>query len=104
MGKYYGLIGFAETKETEPSVYEEVITERRYYGDISRNTRRLSSNDKINNDISIGNDLSIIADPYARYNFHKIIYAEFMGTKWKVESVNEQYPRLILSLGAMYNA
>ena len=103
MAKYYGKIGYAETVETNPGVWTEQITERSYYGDMIRNTRRLQSAEQVNDNINIANDLSIIADPYAINNFHAMRYAEFMGTKWKISNVEVQYPRLILTLGGLYN-
>ena len=103
MAKYYGKIGYAETVETAPGVWKEQITERNYFGDLTRITRRLQSSDKVNDAINISNELSIVADPYAMNNFHSMRYAEFMGTRWKVSTVEVQYPRLILSLGGLYN-
>lgn len=101
--KWYGSIGFAEVTETSPGVWTPQITERNYRGDLVRNTRRLQSTDQVNDDININNQISIVADPYANMNFHTIKYATFMGTKWKVSEVEVQYPRLILSLGGVYN-
>lgn len=101
--KWYGSIGFAELKETTPGVWAPQITEHNYRGDLVRNTRRLQSTDQVNDDININNQISIVADPYANMNFHTIKYATFMGTKWKVSDVEVQYPRLILSLGGVYN-
>lgn len=101
--KYYGKIGYNESVETTPGVWEEKITERSYYGDLIKNSRRLQSTDKVNDDINISNEISIVADPYATNNFHSMRYAEFMGTKWKIINVEVQYPRLILSLGGLYN-
>ena len=103
MAKFYGKIGYASTVETKPGVYEEQIVERSYYGDLIRNTRRLQSSDKVNDDISISNEISIVADPYATNNFHTMRYAVFMGTKWKISNVEVSYPRLILTLGGVYN-
>ena len=103
MAKYYGKIGYAETVEKNPGVWTEQITERSYYGDMIRNTRRLQSAEQVNDNINIANDLSIIADPYAINNFHTMRYAEFMGAKWKISNVEVQYPRLILTLGGLYN-
>lgn len=103
MAKYYGAIGYVETVETTPGVWKEQITERMYSGDLLRNTSRFQSADKLNDDINISNDISIIADPYARNNFHLMRYAEFMGTKWKITNVEVQYPRLRLTLGGEYN-
>lgn len=103
MAKYCGNIGFAETVETRPGVWEDKITEYVYYGDLTRNTRRLQSSSNLNDNINIANNISIVADPYANKNFHKIRYVEFMGTKWKVSDVEVQFPRLILTLGDVYN-
>lgn len=103
MAKYCGKIGYATTVETTPGVWSEQIVERKYYGDLTRNSRRLQSPDKVNDDIVIANQLSIVADPYAINNFHSMRYAEFMGAKWKVSDVEVQYPRLILTLGGVYN-
>ena len=103
MAKYYGKIGYNESVETTPGVWEEKITERSYYGDVVRNARRLQSTDKVNDDVNVNNEISIVADPYAMNNFHSMRYVEFMGAKWKVSNVEVQYPRLILTLGGLYN-
>lgn len=102
MAKWYGVIGFAELVETVPGVWEEQITERNYYGDLTRNTRRLQSTDQVNDNINIANTISIVADPYAQQNFHTMRYAEFRGAKWKISDVEVQYPRLLLSVGGLY--
>lgn len=103
MAKYYGKIGYAVTAETEPGVWTEQITERVYYGDVIRNARRTQTTDQVNDDISISNEISIVADPYAYENFHSMRYAEYMGTKWKVTNIEVSYPRLILSIGGIWN-
>ena len=103
MAKYYGVIGYAETVETAPGVYEEQITERNYYGELVRNTRRLQTSDQVNDNINIANEISIIADPFATQNFHAMRYIEFMGAKWKITNVEVRYPRLILTIGGVYN-
>lgn len=103
MAKWFGVIGYAETVETAPGVHEERITERSYYGDVIRNTRRLQSTEHLNDDINVSNEISILADPYAISNFHSMRYAEFMGARWKITNVDVQYPRLKLSLGGVYN-
>ena len=103
MAKWFGVIGFAETVETEPGVWEEQITERSYYGDLIRNARRLQSASQLNDDINVANEISILADPFATQNFHAMRYVEFMGAVWKVSNVDVQYPRLILTVGGVYN-
>ena len=103
MAKFYGSIGYAETVETKPGVWVEQITERKYYGDITRNARRLQTSGQLNDDINVSNEISIVADPFANQNFHLMRYVEFMGTKWKISNVEVQYPRLRLTLGGVYN-
>lgn len=103
MAKWFGKIGFADTQETQPGIWQATITEREYYGDTVRNVRKLDNQQKVNDDISVAADISIVADPFAYNNFHTMKYVEYMGSKWKVSSVDVQYPRLILSLGGLYN-
>lgn len=104
MAKYSGKIGYAHLVETAPGVWEETYIERKAYGDVNKNNRRLQSSDNLNDDITISNEISIVADPYARQNFHAMRYAEWMGTKWKIANVDVSYPRLILTLGGVFNA
>lgn len=104
MAKWFGVIGYAVTEETSPGVWKEKIVKREYFGDLNRINRRLQpSSEKLNDDIDISNEISIVSDPFAMQNFHSMRYAEFMGTKWKITSVEVQYPRLNLSLGGVYN-
>ena len=103
MAKYYGLVGYEDTVEKTTGIFKEDITERQYYGDVVRNNRRLENSGEINDSINITNQISIVADPYAIQNFWKIRYATFMGQKWKVKDVSVESPRLILTLGGLYN-
>lgn len=103
MAKFYGLVGYAETIQTAPGVYEEQIVEYPYYGDLLRNTRQLQSVETLNDDINVANEISIVADPFARENFHKMRYLVFMGAKWKISKIEVGYPRLILTIGGQYH-
>lgn len=103
MAKFYGSIGYADMVESAPGVYEERIIEYPYYGDLIRNTRQLQPAETLNDNINISNEISIVADPFARRNFHKMRYVSFMGAKWKISNVEVGYPRLILTIGGLYN-
>ena len=103
MAKFYGKLGFEQTNETSPGIYEEEIMEHNYYGELIRNTRRLEQGVSINDDVTITNQISILADPFIRKNFHSLRYVTYAGSKWKVTSIEVQYPRLILSIGGEYN-
>lgn len=103
MAKFFGKIGYLMTAETTPGVWTEVITTREYYGDLIRNSRKIQTSDQLNDDINIANEISIVADPFAYQNFHSMKYVEFMGAKWKITTVEVQHPRLILTIGGIYN-
>ena len=103
MAKFYDAIGFATMQEVTPGVHREQITERRYYGELLKNSRNLQNSGNVNDDIDISNRISIIADPYANENFHAMRYVWFMGTRWKVKTADVEPPRIILSLGGVYN-
>lgn len=103
MAKFYGVIGYMVTEETVPGVWEEVVTERNYSGDVLKNTKRYQSSENLNDDISTNNLISIVADPFAYQNFFAIKFVRWMGASWKVTNVEVQRPRLILTLGGVYN-
>lgn len=104
MAKFFGVIGYAETVEVRPDVWEEQFVERSYDGDLIRNTRRLQSTEHLNDDLTVANEFSIVSDPFANQNFHRMRYVKFMGAKWKITNIEVQYPRLILTTGGVYNA
>lgn len=103
MAKFYGAIGFAETVETDPGVWEEKIVEHSYSGDLIRNIRRLEPASSVNDNVNITNEISIVADPYAEQNMYAMRYVVFKGSKWKISSVEVNYPRILLSIGGLYN-
>lgn len=105
MPKFFGSIGFAIAIEDpeKSGIYKNKITTKKYRGDILRNIRRSDSNNVIIDNITLSNQLSIVSDPYIRENIGFIVYAEYMGIKWKVTSVEVKYPRLLLTLGGVYN-
>lgn len=104
MAKFYGKIGYIKSVEVEPGYWEEQAIEKNYYGDVIRNISDWRQSSEINDDISFNNTISIVADPYANENFQHIRYVIYMNTKWKVTSVECKYPRLILTIGGVYNA
>lgn len=106
--KYRGKIGFVKSeKTTDPNrpgkAMPKVVVERNYYINVLSVTRRRDTPDQINDEFKITNRLSILMDPFVRENFRTIAYVEYLGVKWKVESAEIQYPRLILNIGGEYN-
>lgn len=103
MAKFYGVVGYGYTEETTPGVYEEVLTEKKYYGDVERNTHRWDNGQSLNDNLNINHHISIVADEFAYKHIGAIRYLIWMGTRWKVTNVEVQRPRLILSIGGVYN-
>lgn len=104
MGKHFGAIGFIDSQETSPGVWEEIVTEKRYQMDVSRNIRRIQNAESdIIRDIVLNNEVSIVMDSYLPLHFFAIRYVEWMGARWEVTTVQVQHPRLILQIGGVYN-
>ena len=103
MAKWYGKIGYVDNVEQKPGVWAEQVVEKPYFGDTMKNTRALQNSGDINDNINISNQISIVADPYAVNHIYSMRYAEFQGANWKVTSADVQYPRIILTLGGLYN-
>jgi hypothetical protein len=102
--RFYGNVGYGQSVESAPGVWKDVITEVSYYGDVIRNSRQLREGSLVNDDITVGNSISIVADAYANENFMNIRYVKWMGSLWTVTSVDVlQTPRLVLTLGGVYN-
>jgi len=103
MARYFGRVGYGEALEEQPGVWVDQIVERSYFGDVVRNMRRLNEGEYLNNDLSVSNSISIVADAYANDHFFAIKYVEWAGTLWTVSNVEVQTPRLLLRLGEVYN-
>lgn len=103
MAKFYGSVGYVTQVETAPGVWTNQVVEKSYRGEILRTQRKLISTDSLNGTVSLSNEISIVADPYAEANSHYIRYVKFRGMCLDVTSVELQYPRLTLSVGGVYN-
>jgi hypothetical protein len=103
MARFFGRVGYGETVEVTPGVWEDSIVERSYFGDVIRNARNLREGEHLNMDLSVQNSISIVADAYANDHFFAIRYVEWAGTLWTVSSVEVQSPRLLLRIGEVYN-
>jgi len=105
MARFYGEVGYGDSVETPAGsgVWVDTITEIVYFGDVLRDTRKLEAGEGLNSDISVVNSISIVADEYAIKHFFKIKYVRWAGVLWTVSNVEVKSPRLILSLGSVYN-
>ena len=102
--KWYGKVGYVKSVQSAPSVWTNEETIKEYYGEVYRNSNQWTTNsDSTNDDFSVNHQISIIADPYACANCHFIKWAEFMGARWKVKSFEIKPPRLVLTVGGVWN-
>lgn len=103
MNKYSGIIGFGKNMEIEPGLFEDIITERPYRGDILKNRDRFNVSNTTSGDLKITNQFSIIGDKYAFDHVSEIRYLDWHNTRWIVESIEIEYPRLVMTIGGIYN-
>lgn len=103
MAKYHGMVGYIKTVETKPGVWTKQTIEKEYCGEDNRAISRWQTSNDVNDDVNIDKQISIVANPFALENFMHIRYITVYGYKWKVNSVEIKYPRLILSVGGLYN-
>lgn len=103
MSKWFGKIGYAIQKESEPGIWEDEIVERDYYGDLLTDNRKRQTNDNVLDEITLSNMVSIIADPFAYNNCSCMAYAEIMGARWKISEIEVKPPRLNLTIRGVYN-
>lgn len=103
MARFFGNVGYVISTNPSPGVYDQESISREYFGDEIKSGSRWKSGDVINDDVIITNEISIVADPFAYTNFSAIRWVGWMDNKWKVESIRIERPRLILSLGGIYN-
>lgn len=100
--RWYGAVGFMTSIEVAPGSNVPDITDHYYSGNVIRNSSRYQDNTSVVGNITVSNSISIVADPFAYENFMHIVYVEWMNNKWKVTNVEVEYPRLILTLGGLY--
>lgn len=105
MARFYGPIGFVEQIEDPigSGIWVEKPVEKNYRGEVSKNTKRWDTGDKLNNDLNISNTISIVANPYVSNHLSQIRYIKWLGSYWEVISVDVEFPRLILTIGGVYN-
>lgn len=105
MAKFHGNIGFEEQYEKTPGNWTSRTVEKEYFGEVVSlfyNTR--NGSETTNDELTVNKRISVVANDYAFKNFQFMKYIVYMGVKWHITSVEPQYPRLIISMGGVYNA
>ena len=92
-----------ESVTKRPGVKTSQPIEFFYAGDVLKRSIKYQNGESVNDTISPQNQISILADPYARNHVASLKYVKWMGAAWKVTDISVQYPRIILTLGGVYN-
>lgn len=103
MAKYAGLVGYVSLVESPPGVWNQVSNPKRMRGDIIRQSSSNQNGDKVNSDITLNHRVSLIGDAYSLGNYSDIKWIEIDGKKWEVNSIEIQRPRIIVTLGGVWN-
>lgn len=101
--RFFGEIGFGFPVEKSKGVWDDSITEHNYYGEVVQNTQNMSNSGSVLTEIDFQTTISVVADAYALENFTAIKYIRWAGSLWTVRSVQLRRPRLLLTLGEVYN-
>lgn len=103
MAKFSGLVGYITQSEISPGVWSSVENSIMMKGDVIRQSSNTQNDDKVNSDITLSHRVSLIGDAYSFGNYYNIKWVDIRGAKWEVESVEIQRPRLIVTLGGIWN-
>lgn len=103
MAKYFGKIGFEITSTDDYGVTTSKVRELNYTGDIIGQTNRWETSDKLSDDLTVNGKISVVADSFLYDNIGAMKYVVWMGVKWKIRSIEPLRPRLILTVGGVYN-
>lgn len=104
MDKFCGKVLFYKDEEIADGVYVPRVTIRPYKGDIIKNQFGWNSNSNTpNDDLKPQHRISILQDGYLIQNASFIKAVQFMDVFWEVISIENVRPRLILTIGGVYN-
>lgn len=103
MARFSGLVGYVIQQETTPGVWTPVENPRKMKGDIIRQSSTNSSSGNLNDDVTLNHRISLIGDAYAFDNYFNIKWVKIDTMKWKVVNIEIERPRIIVSLGGVWN-
>lgn len=101
--RFAGMVGFVIAEETATDVWSEKPTEKLYYGDVTKNSRRWENGEGVNSNLNISNSISIVANDYAYEHAGEIRYVYWLGKRWCVTNLSIDRPRIVLTIGGLYD-
>jgi hypothetical protein len=101
--RYAGKFGFATKSEVRPGVWEDVITEREYLGDVIQRTERQEDESSVLPTAHVTTSFSVLSDGVLKERYSDLRYVTHRGVRWSVNSVIHKWPRLEIYIGEEYN-
>ena len=102
MSRFSGKLGFVMTNETEEGVWLENFVELQVKGTIRSLYVRNDNSESVNNNLRLTNEISILMDTKINTYIETLKYVVWKGSKWEVQSIGVNYPRLTINLGGLY--
>lgn len=106
MAKYSGKLGLVyPDAETAPGIWApEKVEEVSVKGDTLNLSKSYSpSSQSINDDLTLSKRVSIIASSDLIADTASMRYLTYLGQRWKIVEIDFQRPRLIFTLGGIWN-
>ena len=102
MSRFSGKLGFVMTRETEEGVWLEDKIEIPAKGTIRSLYVRTDNNASVNSNLRLTNEISILLNSNISTYLETLKYVVWKGSKWEVQSIGVNYPRLTINLGGLY--
>lgn len=102
MSRFSGKLGFVITRETEEGVWLEDKIELPAKGTIRSLYVRNDNNSSVNSNLRLTNEVSILLNTKIQSYLETLKYVIWKGSKWEVQSIGVNYPRLTINLGGLY--
>lgn len=102
MSRFSGKLGFVMTRETEEGVWLEDFIELPVKGTIRSLYVRNDNSSSVNSNLRLTNEISVLMDTKIETYLETLKYVVWKGSKWGVQSIGVNYPRLTINLGGPY--
>lgn len=103
MTRFRGNIGLNRGPvETSPGIFEQLIEDVEVVGNLLSLGFRWPEVG-MQDSLSAKHILSIITPEDESVDFNEVVYVEWNGRKWNVNSIEYKRPRINLTLGGLYN-
>lgn len=101
--RYSGKLGIAEQIEGPPGVWEETITEHDVLGKMVQRTEAFVTSDSIHPSYATTTSVSVPARGVGPMDNSMIRYVTHAGKRWKLSSIVDQPPRIVMYFGEEYH-